>query len=153
MFLFPFKATKQIPKCLNRSLQTLGPAYGRPGEAFQLGAHKKRTWGENAGARGGGGGESGGTRPCSRPRRYRSPVSPLPSAASAQGPSVPQIPSGVSRRAGEGGSRRWRRGRAALRVPRSCGGAGRGDHGEGVFFRGGQKHQHRWIDKKMEYCI
>lgn len=89
MFLFSFKATKQIPKCLNRSLQTLGPADGRPGEAFRLGVHKKRTWGENAGARGGGGGGSGGTRPCSRPRRYRSPVSPLPPAASAQGRSVP----------------------------------------------------------------
>lgn len=125
MFLFSFKATKQIPKCLNRSLETPGPADRRPREAFQLGVHKKRTggrggagWGAgNAGARGGGGDpEVHGRAP--RPALPPLPQPCVPAAAGsllAGSLRPPKIPAGCPAEAGAGGGAG---GRAALRAPR-----------------------------------
>lgn len=84
-------------------------------------------------------------------RRYRSTVSSLPPAASSQGRSVPVKPLRVvpPYRRGAGGAE----GPRSAARPEAGQSAGPGAHGEGVVFRGGQKHQHRWVDKKMEYCI
>lgn len=126
MFLFSFKATKQIPKCLNRSLETPGPVERRPGEAFQLRVHKKQAGRVgNVGARCGRG-DPGGDKAV--PRAAAATAVPCPRCRWQPPRRVtssphPQNPSGIF---GPARGRRWRRDPGSTARPRSHGGAGRG---------------------------
>lgn len=151
--MFSFKATKQIPKCLNRSLETPVLAGRRSGKALALSAQKNDQDGGKGWSprwpRG-----HGGTRPCPAPpllSQHCVPVAALSLLAGSLRPC--KIPPGCPAELGKAGAGGAQGPRSAARPAAGQSGGRGGAHGEGVIFRGGQKHQHRWVDKKMEYCI